>query len=281
MTAFTLPADRSIRVDGLRRTVSDLRRSIDFYCDALGFERSGDVAPTEPIGARVRLGAQHIDLVVRDPSKQMATPANAPDPRFQHAAIVSVDIDASWRRLEAHAVVAISKNGPQRLPANAGGVTAFKFRDPDGHPLELIEFPAGVGDPRWQIDAGRGPTIGIDHFALVVEAIDTSTSFFAEQLGFRVAGRGINRGVGQDRLDGIEGVEVDVLSIEPPKGPRTPHIELLRYRHPALVRTIDGRGTSFHGNGDEIVCLGERCVRAGPGAFRLCDPDGHRFVVDT
>jgi catechol 2,3-dioxygenase-like lactoylglutathione lyase family enzyme len=210
----------------------------------------------------------------------MPAPVNAPDPRFQHAAIVSSDMEASWRRLDAHTVVAISKNGPQRLPANTGGVTAFKFRDPDGHPLELIEFPAGVGDPRWQVEAGGGPTLGIDHFALVVEDVDTSAFFFAERLGFRVAGRGVNSGFAQDQLDGIEGVEVDVVSLKPRHGPATPHLELLRYRRPAPTCPIDGSAVAFQAGGDEIVCLGEQGLRAGTRALRLRDPDGHRFIVD-
>ena len=44
----------------------------------------------------------------------------------------------------------------QLLPAwnpNASGIRAVYFRDPDGHPLELIQFPPGKGDPRWQISA--------------------------------------------------------------------------------------------------------------------------------
>ena len=37
----------------------------------------------------------------------------------------------------------ISPDGRVRLPDNSGGVTAYKFRDHDGHPLELLEFPQG------------------------------------------------------------------------------------------------------------------------------------------
>lgn len=36
-----------------------------------------------------------------------------------------------------------------RLPESSGGVTAFKFRDPDGHPLELLAFPDGKVPSRW------------------------------------------------------------------------------------------------------------------------------------
>ena len=39
-------ADRAIRIDGLRRTVTDLRRSIDFYRRALGFEPPAVLEPS-------------------------------------------------------------------------------------------------------------------------------------------------------------------------------------------------------------------------------------------
>ena len=35
-------------------------------------------------------------------------------------------------------------HGPQLLPPSTGSVTAFKVRDPDGHPLELSYNPARV-----------------------------------------------------------------------------------------------------------------------------------------
>lgn len=279
MTAAGLPGERAIRIDGLRRTVADLRRSIDFYCGALGFAPSA-VGATWPLDAtRLRLGEQHIDLLVADDRRHVPLPASAPDPRFQHAAVVTADIEASWRRLEAHAAVAISRDGPQRLPANTGGVTAFKFRDPDGHPLELIEFPAGTGDPRWHAGRAGGPTLGIDHFALVVESIENSTSFFAGH-GLQVAGRGINRGVEQDRLDGLEGVVVDVVALAPENGPRTPHLELLRYRRPTFRRKTDSARVEREPRGqDEIVVIDERDGLANSARLRLNDPDGHCFIL--
>ena len=41
---------------------------------------------------------------------------------------------------------------PQLLPKtipNAAGIRAFYFRDPDGHPLEMLQFPPDKGDPKW------------------------------------------------------------------------------------------------------------------------------------
>ena len=59
---------------------------------------------------------------------------------------------------------------PQTLPAwnkDAGGIKAFYFRDPEDHVLEIIWFPAGKGDPKWQ-QPGTNLFLGIDHTAIVV-----------------------------------------------------------------------------------------------------------------
>ncbi len=285
-----MPDHRSMHVAGLRRTVSDLARSVDFYCGALGFRPFELDASSTAEGARLWLGEQHIDLLAAVGPARMPSGAKAPDPRFQHAAIVTNDIEAAWRRLQMHAVVAISRGGPQTLPANTGGVTAFKFRDPDGHPLELIQFPAGIGDPCWHASRAVGHMLGIDHFALVVQAVDKSTAFFSAQLDLRVTARDVNHGIEQDRLDGLEGVEVDVISLEPRCGRRTPHLELLRYRHPPF-RPRGNASTADLGQEslDEILCVSESprssasasLLRPDASWTRLLrDPDAHRITVE-
>ena len=54
----------------------------------------------------------------------------------------------------------ISEGGPQLLPPSNGAVRAFKFRDPDGHPLELIWFPPGQGRAVWHAGATSGAVPG-------------------------------------------------------------------------------------------------------------------------
>ena len=273
----TVNAGAVFRIDGLRRTVADLRRSIDFYCGALGFEQFPRAASPRRDATRLRLGEQHIDLIATSDPAGLPALANAPDPRFQHAAIATCDMAAAWRRLQAHAIVSITQGGPQLLPAHTGGVTAFKFRDPDGHPLELIHFPVGVGDPHWQSGHGNGPTLGIDHFAIVVGAVARSVAFCAERLGLQVAARDVNFGIEQDRLDGVDGVEVDVVSLEPRQGVRTPHLELLHYRKPRPETSREVSPAWLER--DEIVCMAEPRLHPDSVALRLGDPDGHRFAA--
>src|SRR5262249_16989476 len=120
--------------------------------------------------ARLRLGRETIELT------QYLAPAGRPIPAdsrsldhwFQHIPIVTSDWDAACKRLGAARVRYVS-SAPQTLPAwnpNAGGIRAFYFQDADAHNLEVIWYPAGKGDPRWQ--AHDRLFLGIDHTAIVV-----------------------------------------------------------------------------------------------------------------
>jgi hypothetical protein len=53
-------------------------------------------------------------------------------------------------------------------------VTAFKFRDHDGHPLELLAFPEGRVPGPGRTANGTGPFLGVDHTAIAVR--DTARS---------------------------------------------------------------------------------------------------------
>ena len=233
---------RVLRLARVGRNVADLARMLAFYCEALDFvllEQAAIEAPAwgELMGlpgaraqrARLRLGAQELELVAFDPpGRPYPAGANAADLCFQHLAIVVSDMDAAYAQLRRHAFAPISSDGPQTLPPNTGAVSAFKFRDPEGHPLELIHFPAGVGAPCWQQAAGL--FLGIDHSAIAVADVDASRAFYA-QLGWHAAGASHNRGPAQDRLDGLRDADVQVVGLEPLQG-GPPHLELLGYRIP-------------------------------------------------
>ena len=229
---------RLLRVE---RNTADLDRAIAFYRDALGFRvDDANAAPpvwmllpglcdAPPRGALLSLGAQRVELTEFRNAAPYPADSSCCDLGFQHCAIVVDDMPAACARVTAHGATPITRGGPQRLPPCTGSVTAFKFRDPDGHPLELIAFPSGVGDPAWQTAHANGPTLGIDHSAISVGDVDRSILFY-ELLGLRIAGRGVNRGVEQQRLDGLADVEVDVIAMQGTA--RTPHLELLGYRKP-------------------------------------------------
>ncbi len=260
-------------------TVADLAVAERFYTDALGFacERREDA---EPAMAGL-LDAEQISQVVMRRGEQALVlqafaPVGAPYPAgsaacdqvFQHFAMPAEDIAAAYARLLPYRADPISNAGPQQLPEHSGGATAYKFRDPDGHPLELIQF-------------ARPASGGIDHSAIAVTDAERSIAFYCGQLGLRVGARQLNTGVGQDRLDGLKGACVDVVALEPQQD--TPHVELLCYRPPGVrlaapMRPRDIAATRMvlevTGLPDPAVVLAD-----GSRAALMRDPDGHLLVL--
>ena len=301
-------------------TVADLEAMAAFYRDALGLNVGpaqvvcdpawptllGLPAGTAVRAAHVRFGAETLALAAFDPPGA-AYPAEraSNDQWFQHVALVTGDIEAVWERLEGakpEAITegakpeAITEGAPVLLPPNTGSVTAFKFRDPEGHPLELIAFPKGVGDPRWQ--QGSPGIRGYDHTAISVTDLDRSLPFYTDLLGFHVGGQSLNTGSEQDRLDGLSGIHVDVVALQP-AAVATPHVELLHYRTPpgrtsaaevkandvAAVRQVhrvdDLRGVVARLQAARVpfVSPGIVAFQDGGQAAAVRDPDGHMIVL--
>ena len=141
------PTEPAAEVEAVALTVSDTAAAARFFEAALDFEilpddRQGTGASGK--SATVRLGAETIVLdQCRPPGRPVPADSRSHDLWFQHVAIVVSDIRAACDQLNSHGVRHTSP-APQRLPAwnpDAGGIEASYFRDPDGHPLELISFP--------------------------------------------------------------------------------------------------------------------------------------------
>lgn len=241
----------TFRIAGLGLNVTDLDRATAFYT-ALG------LTPDRP--GRLRFGAVALDLTLAT-GAPYPTPASANDPWFQHFAVAVADIEQAAAIALAAGATPISHGGPQVLPPNTGGVTAWKFRDPDGHPLELSLIPGSD----WLRDAAAGAVfLGVDHTAVAVADLAASRRWY-EARGFDATGRSTNTGPEQDRLDGLAGVVVEIVALAPPAA--GPHLELLAYRTPAPspARPI----------ADGDVAATRTLLSGGDVAT---DRDGHRFA---
>jgi catechol 2,3-dioxygenase-like lactoylglutathione lyase family enzyme len=232
-------------VDSVTIVVGDLDGSVSFYSDVLTFskvreyeaageawERLEGVFPVRLRGARMRLGSEEIDLVefLAPEGRPIPPDARSNDRTFQHVAIIVSDMRAAYARLRENRVRHAS-SGPQRLPdwnPNAGGIEAFYFKDPDGHALEVLAFPAGKGDPRWQ--AKDRLFLGIDHTAIVVSDTEASLRFYRDALGLRVAGASENWGPEQERLNAVFGARLRITGLRASSGPG---IEFLEYLAPS------------------------------------------------
>jgi catechol 2,3-dioxygenase-like lactoylglutathione lyase family enzyme len=236
-------------VESVSITVSELDRSVEFYTHVLTFEKISEIEThgdaieraTGVFGARVRiarlrLGDEFLELTEFLTPRGRPVPADARsnDRWFQHVAIIVSDMDRAYQRLREFKVQHASP-APQRLPdwnRNAGGIRAFYFRDPDGHPLEVLQFPAGKGNPKWQNANGR-LFLGIDHTAIVISDTTVSLKFYRDLLGLQIAGENENYGPEQERLNNVFGARLRITAV---RGASGPGIELLEYLAPA-----DGR----------------------------------------
>ena len=72
----------------------------------------------------------------------------------------------------------------------------------------------------------------LDHVSVVVEDLEAAIAFFAA-LGMTVAGRAPIEGEWVDRINGIEGIRVDIVMMKTPDGHG--QLELTRFRNPPLV----------------------------------------------
>src|SRR5215813_3168670 len=159
------------RVTAVGMTVSDMDRSVEFYSKVLSFEKISDV---EVAGeeyenlegvfgvrmrvVRMRLGDEFIELTeyLAPKGRPFPVDSRSNDRWFQHIAIIVSDMDKAYAWLRQNKVEYAS-SGPQRLPdwnKNAGGISAFYFKDPDGHPVEVLHFPPGKGAARWHERSG-------------------------------------------------------------------------------------------------------------------------------
>lgn len=298
-------------------TVSDMDRSINFYSRVLTFEKTSDteIAGDEVehlfglFGTRIRLvrmtlGEESIELVefLAPRGRPIPDDSRSNDLSFQHIAIIVKDIDRAYRVLRDNHVEHAS-SGPQRLPdwnKNAAGIQAFYFKDPDRHPVEILEFPDGKGDPKWHRPDNR-LFLGIDHTAITVADTDASVRFYRDVLGLRVVGESENYGTEQEHLNNVFGAHLRITSLRAAAGPG---IELLEYLSPRDARPypvdehandLIHRQTELDAEDVESVIaslrtVGTRFISSGSVSFPerelgfnrgfvVRDPDGHALGI--
>ncbi len=263
----------NVEVISVGINVSDLERARRFYVDVLDFSSSSEMRGDLRDTASLRLGEEILVLVdPKAPSRPVPADMPANDRLFQHIAIVVSDMDAAHRRLREHRVTLVS-DGPQTLPDwnfDAAGIRALYFRDPDGHFLELIQFPRAFGEPKWRRRDGR-LFLGIDHTAVVVDDTPASVRFYRDRLGLTVVGRSLNYGPEQDALNGVRGSRVRITAL---RGARGPGIELLQYERPGIAKTHPGNPALS----DLLHWQIDLSTSRHPiGLHR--DPDGHALSV--
>jgi len=301
-------------VETVRVTVRDLDRSLAFYTTVLPFNKLGEAELTgEPVehafglfgvharSARLQLGEEQIELIefLAPSGRDIEPTANANDRSFQHVAIIVRDMESAYAVLRRNHV-RFASSDPQRLPdwnVAAGGIKAFYFRDPDGHFLELLQFPDGKGDPRWH-RAGTNLFLGIDHTAIVVASTSESLHFYRDLLGMRITGESDNYGTEQEHLNNVFGAHLRITAL---RGDHGPGIELLEYLAPrngkpypeddrasdlehwvTVLAAVDNQRawTTLTNEHQKLISSSiENALPLSGSRFEVRDPDGHAIEL--
>jgi catechol 2,3-dioxygenase-like lactoylglutathione lyase family enzyme len=139
-------------------TVSDLEKSIDFYCAVLGCvvrERSRSEGPdvealTGVAGARILTADLELESGAILELIQYLTPRGETlaqhrhQPGHTHAGFLVDDVDAAYDRLTAHGSTPSSRPVVINEPGSAwDGVRALYACDPDGRTVECLEMKGG------------------------------------------------------------------------------------------------------------------------------------------
>jgi catechol 2,3-dioxygenase-like lactoylglutathione lyase family enzyme len=299
-------------------TVRNISRSAAFYKKVLGFKSADsytvghDVANTlfgmdeDKLTVKIAvlaLGDETIELLefqTSAPTAPIPADSHSNDLWFQHLAIVVSDMDTAYEHLKQSDVESISP-APQTLPGylKAAGISAFYFKDPDGHVLELIHFPADQGASQWRTPQA-GLFLGIDHTAIVVKNTGDSL-FFYQKLGLKQDSQTRNYGPEQEALNQVDGAELLITGLRFEKGMG---VELLDFKNPTdgrpfpknmqpndlmhwhTVVSMDDVGTLFEQLTAEGYPLISRKITATKNQqgdekrrFLVRDPDGHAVLV--
>jgi catechol 2,3-dioxygenase-like lactoylglutathione lyase family enzyme len=231
--------------------VSEMERSLHFHTTVLACQKISDIA-VAGVGfdrlyglanvrlrlVKLKLGDEVIELTefLTPKGRPIPTESRSNDRWFQHIAIVVRDMEEAYQHLRHYWVTQTSPN-PQTLPEwnpVAGDIQSFYFKDLDGHNLELIHFPDGKGDPKWQ-GSTEALFLGIDHTAIVVANTAASRAFYCDRLGMKLQQESQNFGTEQERLSGVSDVQMHISSLKAPTGLG---IELLEYVEPNHGRPI-------------------------------------------
>jgi len=305
-------------VDAVDMTVSDMDRAISFYSGVLTFKTISDrevagetceslegVFGVRMRVVRMQLGDEFIELTeyLAPRGRLIPITARSNDRSFQHIAIIVSDMDRAYPWLRQNKVEHAS-SGPQRLPdwnKNAAGIRAFYFKDPDGHPLEILQFPADKGAAKWHLPSDK-LFLGIDHTAIVVVDTDSSLHFYRDLLGMHVVGESENYGTEQAHLNNVFGAHLRITSLRAGSGPG---VELLEYLSPrdgspfpadehandvvhrqTLVLTNDADAAAKQFSNAHASFVSSGVVTESDGqlgfkkAFVARDPDGHAILVE-
>ncbi|HEU4388861.1 MAG TPA: VOC family protein, partial [Blastocatellia bacterium] len=224
--------------------------------------------------ARMKLGDEFIELTeyLAPRGRPVPVDSRSNDRWFQHIAIITSDMDRAYDWLRKNKVQHAS-TGPQKLPETikaAAGIRAFYFKDPDGHALEVLQFPPDKRAAKWHQPSSK-LFLGVDHTAIVVSDTEQSLKFYRDGLGLKVAGESENFGTEQEHLNNVFGARLHITAVRAASGPG---IEFLEYLAPR-----DGRPAPDDERANDLIHWQTKLVTSdSAGIARALLERKYRFV---
>ncbi|MBD1866044.1 VOC family protein [Cyanobacteria bacterium FACHB-471] len=317
LTQATVAESTVQAVASVGMTVSDMESILEFYTEVLPFRKISDVevwgSEYEQLqgifGVRMRvvqlqLGDEVIELTdyLTPEGRPIPADSRSNDHWFQHIAIVVSDMNEAYQHLRQHNIQHVS-TAPQQLPdyiPAAAGIEAFYFRDPEGHNLEIIYYPEGKGNPRWQ-ESGNELFLGIDHTAIAISNTPASLAFYRDLLGLTVAGESENYGTEQAHLNQVFGAHLQITGLWAPSGMGVEFLEyltpstgrslpndaqandLIGWQTTLVVEDVDATAQRVRSGGYDFVSSGVIRLPDDQLGFRegflVRDPDGHLIRI--
>jgi catechol 2,3-dioxygenase-like lactoylglutathione lyase family enzyme len=199
----------------------DYEASRVFYHDFLGFD--------EPFSLKKPDGSPSMTFFkVNDRQYIELSPEKEPNTdRLNHYAIETNDAEAMRRYLASQGVKV-----PDHVPKGRIGNLNFMIKDPEGHNIEIVQYPADG----WTIrEKGKHmPDARIStrmmHVGIIVTNLDSEMKFYTGVLGFRETWRGSH-----------SGKVLSWVNLKAPEG--DDYVEFMLFKEPPAA---DKRGTSHH-----------------------------------
>ncbi len=194
----------------------DYEASRSFYHEFLGFDEPYSLKKPDGSPSMTFFKVNDRQYIELSPEKE------AGSDRLNHYAIQTNHAEAMRAYLAAHGVKV-----PDQVPKGRIGNLNFMIEDPEGHSIEIVEYPADSWTMR---EKGKYmPETRISkrmmHVGLIVTNLDAEMKFYTEVLGFRETWRGSSSGkvlswINLKVPDGEDYVEFMLFQEAPPPDKR-------------------------------------------------------------
>jgi catechol 2,3-dioxygenase-like lactoylglutathione lyase family enzyme len=254
--------------------VSDMERTSAFYESLLGYEEPFSLKDSN---GKITLAfvkvndLQYVELFQGDARSQG---------QFDHFALYTDDLTAMRAYLSAQKVPIVEDIHQGRI-----GNSFLTIRDPDGHPVEILQYSKTSLTARSQgkfMPAGRVSS-HITHVGILVSSVGSAMKFYRDMLGFREFLRGTGGGNGQPGWVDLQTPDGgDYIELIPYSGVPTPaylkaqnHFSLVSSDIQKTIASLQTRATT------ELQTSSLNVENGGslPPRTNLFDPDGARIEI--